>query len=458
MTLYAPFGQHVFCGIFGIESQATAWVLAREWDTNEDGTGIPRSGMTAMIGETEPYGFYVYKEDGVGGGTWEEMAEAGGSVTAHDMGGSSHNADTLADISSKCSDDDLVGEDTAQTLTNKTLTTPTIGDMQNAMHDHVDNAGGGKVSHDSLDDVDATSHHDNSNDPTSDQKAALAGTVGTPGDSNRYVTDDGLQAALQGLHPKPVVRLLSKTNATLSGAMPTIDGVLVVEEDRVLLTNQTDKTENGIWIAKVAGWERPADFDTGDSAAGAYTFATEGSNFHDQGWVCITDPPDIIGTNDLVFEQFTGAGQITAGTGLTKAGDTIQIGDGSTGKIGGLDRQADEITVAVDQGLEIAAGSVQVKADGIMASMINVGVAGDGIAQGGGGELDADPSSSTVVSGHVPNSESGASVNSTGIFTAVGYAGNPNGNVTAPGGMICRDTAGGVTYINTDGADTWAVI
>ena len=35
----------------------------------------------------------------------------------------------------------------------------------------------------------ATAHHDNSNDPTSDQKAALVGTSGDPSSSNKYVTD-----------------------------------------------------------------------------------------------------------------------------------------------------------------------------------------------------------------------------------------------------------------------------
>lgn len=38
--------------------------------------------------------------------------------------------------------------DATQTLTNKTLTTPVIGDFTNATHDHEDNAGGGMIDHD----------------------------------------------------------------------------------------------------------------------------------------------------------------------------------------------------------------------------------------------------------------------------------------------------------------------
>jgi hypothetical protein len=41
--------------------------------------------------------------------------------------------------------DTLVGRDTTDTLTNKTLTTPTIGDFTNATHDHADAAGGGST-------------------------------------------------------------------------------------------------------------------------------------------------------------------------------------------------------------------------------------------------------------------------------------------------------------------------
>lgn len=463
MTLYAPFGQHVFVGIFGVDSQATAWVLAREWDTNGDGTGIPRSGMMAMIGETEPYGFYVYKEDGVGGGAWEEMAEVGGSVTSHDMGGSSHNADTLADISTKCSDDDLVGVAEAQTLTHKTLTTPTIGDMTNAGHDHSDAAGGGTIAHSDTSGQTATDHHDNANDPTSDEKGALDGT-GTPSGTNKFVTNDTLQAGLQGLAPKATVVVLADSNQTLSGALPTIDGIALAEGDRVLLTNQTSADENGIWEAHAAGWSRPGDFDTGDHAAGAYTFATEGTDYHDQGWVCTTDAPsDVIDTDNLAFEQFTGAGQITAGTGLTKDGDTLHVGDGTVEKREGINFTADDIAVAYDgSSLDLstggAPGNLQIADDGVRRSMLHGDVAGDGIAQAGSGALDADPANATAVSGHTVSSESGVSVVAAGIFSAVTYAGNPNGNVTAPGGMICRDTTGGITYVNTDGATAWSVI
>jgi len=398
---------------------------------------------------------YVYD-----GSTWKHMAEVGGAVTAHDIGGSSHNADTLANINTKCSDDELVGKDTTQTLTNKTLTTPTIGDFTNAGHDHADAAGGSQIAHANLSGMTATDHHDNSNDPTSDEKDALAGT-GTPSSSNKFVTEDTLAAMAQGLDPKASVRVIVDSDWDGSG-LPTFDGVALADGDRVLLVAQTDASENGIWIAHTAATiTRPADFATGDEAAGAYVFAREGDDYADTGWVCTTNAPsDVIDTDDLAFEQFTGAGQITAGTSLTKDGNTIQIGNGTVEARGGIDFTADDIAVKPDDTtLEInGSGEVQVKDDGIDKTKLNSDVAGNGIAQAAGGELNVDPADSTVVSGHTASSEGGVSVISGGVFSAIKYAGNPNGVVTAPFGMLCRDTTGGITYINTDGSTAWSVV
>lgn len=305
--------------------------------------------------------------------------------------------------------------------------------------------------------------HDNSNDPTADEKAALAGT-GTPSGSNKYVTNDTLQSALQGLDPKGNVRVTADTDQALSGVLPTIDDIALSEGDRVLLTNQSTDSENGIWEAHAAGWSRPADFDTGEHAAGAYCFAREGTDYADTGWVCTTNPPtDVIDTNDLAFVQFATAGQVVAGTGLTKDGNTVNIGDGTIENRGGINFTADDIAVAYDRAsLDLTTGGdpdkLQIADAGVRKRTIHGDVAGDGIAQAVGGELDADPADATVVSGHTASSEGGVSVTADGIFSAITYAGNPNGVVTAPGGMICRDTSGGITYINTDGATAWSVI
>jgi len=121
-------------------------------------------------------------------------------------------------------------------------------------------------------------------------------------------------------------------NRTLSGTTGTLDGISLADGDRVLLTEQTDPIENGIWVVRAGAWERPADFDTGDSASSAFTFIDQGTLYAESGWVCTTDKPnDIIDTNGLTWEQFSGAGQITAGAGLTKDGNTLNVGDANKG-------------------------------------------------------------------------------------------------------------------------------
>ncbi len=49
---------------------------------------------------------------------------------------------------------------------------------------------GSTVNHDNTTGITATNHHDNVNDPSAGEKAALPGTSGTPGAANKFVTDE----------------------------------------------------------------------------------------------------------------------------------------------------------------------------------------------------------------------------------------------------------------------------
>ena len=85
---------------------------------------------------------------------------------------------------------------------------------------------------------------------------------------------------------------------------------------------------------------RAADFDSSsDASPGSFVFVEQGTTNGDNGFV-LTNNSVTLGTTALVFVQFSGAGQITAGTGLTKNGNTINAVAGD-----GLDVAADEISV-----------------------------------------------------------------------------------------------------------------
>ena len=148
----------------------------------------------------------------------------------------------------------------------------------------------------------------------------------------------------QGIDIKQSVRVATTgTNITLSGTQ-TIDDIALVQGNRVLVKDQTDKEDNGIYVVQQGQWTRATDANTSDKVhPGMFTFVEEGSANQDSGWVLITDQPIVLGTTELTFEQFSGAGQITAGNGLTKTGNTIDIGNGD-----GIQISTDSIQVDVD--------------------------------------------------------------------------------------------------------------
>ena len=192
----------------------------------------------------------------------------------------------------------------------------------------------------------------------------------------------------EAMRIKAPVRALADSNQSLSGTA-TIDTVNLVEDDRVLLTNQTTGTENGIWVVKTSTWQRPADFASGSSAHGATCWVDEGDVYEDQRWTCTNDlGSDEVDADALTFVKTSGLGQVIAGTGLTKSGNEIRIGDGTTGDVGGINRAADDISVATDGStLEVASNQVQVKDSGITETQLNASVAGDGLTGGAGSAL-----------------------------------------------------------------------
>jgi hypothetical protein len=153
-------------------------------------------------------------------------------------------------------------------------------------------------------------------------------------DSLTLVTKGYVDAVKQSLDIKDSVRVASTANVSLTGgssdleAGDTIDGVTLVAGDRVLLKNQSTASENGIYVA-VASGGTPARSDDANASAevtsGMFVWVEEGTSNGDQGYVLTTNNVITLNTTDLTFTQFSGAGQITAGNGLTKSGNTINV-------------------------------------------------------------------------------------------------------------------------------------
>jgi hypothetical protein len=106
-----------------------------------------------------------------------------------------------------------------------------------------------------------------------------------------------------------------------------IDGITLVEGDRVLVKNQADASENGIYIVPQSGAASRAD-DADESEKfplNTFLFVSEGSQ-EDTGWVSVNDGSFVLDTDDLIFTQFSGAGagevnsasNVGAGVGVFK--------------------------------------------------------------------------------------------------------------------------------------------
>lgn len=146
-------------------------------------------------------------------------------------------------------------------------------------------------------------------------------------------TKNYVDMSIQGLDPKQSVAVASTGNiASLSG-LPVIDGYAVQAGDRVLVKDQTTASQNGVYIASSTAWARAADLSTWDEHVNAYLFVQMGVTNYDIGYLCNVNKGGILGTTAINFVQFTGAGQIIAGNGMTKTGNTLDVGTASASRI-----------------------------------------------------------------------------------------------------------------------------
>lgn len=144
---------------------------------------------------------------------------------------------------------------------------------------------------------------------------------------NDAVTYQQLVDNSAGLDPKQSVRAATTGAVTLSGEQ-TVDGVALVAGDRVLVMNQADAKTNGIYVVSATDWARAADQDGSPSSevsGGNYTFVEQGTLNAGCGYVIVASGVVTLGTDNVVWTQFSGAGLLTTGNGLVKNGNVIDV-------------------------------------------------------------------------------------------------------------------------------------
>jgi hypothetical protein len=139
----------------------------------------------------------------------------------------------------------------------------------------------------------------------------------------------------------------------------TVDNVSLSQGDRVLIkdgvnsnnTGDSDKW-NGIYtvgdltaasltLTRAADMDVPSEFNTG-----AFFFVEQGDTNDDNGFVLTTDGTVTVGTSNIEFTQFSGAGAITAGGGLSKTGNTLSIDIPNQAEMTGDVADTDELLIS----------------------------------------------------------------------------------------------------------------
>lgn len=209
-------------------------------------------------------------------------------------------------------------------------------------------------------------------------------------DGNDVVNKDYVDAVAQGLHIKEAVYVVSNTQSiSLSGISEVIDGHSLTVGDRVLVNAQSGigvaTNSNGIYVVESGAWTRSLDSDStpaSEVSEGDFVFVRHGDVYATSGWVLSTtngaDHYNILaGTDSQLWTQFSQAGVLSAGTGLTVSGTDISIADttvtpgsyGSTTQIPTFTVNAQgQLTAAGTVSLDLSSGS----------STIAIGPAEDG--------------------------------------------------------------------------------
>lgn len=151
--------------------------------------------------------------------------------------------------------------------------------------------------------------------------------LASPTADSDAATKQYVDLAVQGLDAKLSVLAATTGNITLSGVQ-TVDGVLLESGDRVLVKDQTNGAQNGIYVVGAGAWARAEDADgnpDGEVTSGMFTFVEEGTVNLSTGYVLVTPDPIVVGTTALTFTQFSGAGSAVAGNGIDITGNVISV-------------------------------------------------------------------------------------------------------------------------------------
>ena len=215
--------------------------------------------------------------------------------------------------------------------------------------------------------------------------------LGSPSASSDAATKNYVDQAVAGLRTRTIAECASTANVNLSNGLEagdSIDGVTLVAGDRVLLKDQTDATENGLYLAVSSGAaSRDPEHDSIAELSGGMVVVNQGSTNDNKIFLCTTDNTGSVGSTSITYTQVTpsntgtvtsvgvadsGAGEFTVGsTPVTSSGNiTLAINSVADSKLGTIST-ANKVSVsalnidgATDIGADLTTSDLIVVDDG----------------------------------------------------------------------------------------------
>lgn len=245
--------------------------------------------------------------------------------------------------------------------------------------------------------------------------------LGTPTLPTDAVTKEYVDSYVNGMSVKQSVSAGTTGPVTLATGVvvgSVIDGITLVAGDRVLVKNQTDPIENGVYVVSSGGLApvRSADFAVGMDVSGSYIFVEAGTLNRSNAWIVVGSTV-LVGTDPISLFQFTSTGDIVAGDAMIKTGNRLDV-------------------VADGVSLEVSGDALRIAS----------GAAGTGLSGGGGAALSVNANLSHVTGLGVVSSGTWQ-----GSVVGVAYGGTGassfgSGNVLFGNGTGALGTSSGLVW------------
>lgn len=274
--------------------------------------------------------------------------------------------------------------------------------------------------------------------------ATTTGTITTtPSNSTDLVNKAYVDMTVQGYQIKAECQVTTTVNITLSG-LQTIDGYTTLAGDRVLVKNQTNQTQNGIYVAATGTWARSTDANTYAYLVSAFTFIQNGAAQQNSGWACTIPTSGTLGVTNITWSQLASATSYFAGTGLNLASYTFSIAN--TG------------VTAASYGTASNVPTLAINAQGQITSASNTAIAIANTQVSGLGTMSTQNANNVAITGGSITGTpiSGSTVGGSTITASTQFSGPGTGLTGTASGLSIGGNAATATSATTAGSATTA--